>query len=89
MIRMRMIRDIELSRLLDKYDNYPYYDMQKWVTKIRNWHKEQSDISDWMSIAFCCLSNELWNEIISQPVKDSCGNNHLLIDCWHSDVMEQ
>ncbi|MDX2504580.1 MAG: hypothetical protein QNL62_08910 [Gammaproteobacteria bacterium] len=88
MIHLRMIKDIELIQYLDKYYSYPYNDRPKWVTKIKNWHSEQSDISDWMGAAFDCLSNELWNEIIRQPVKDRSGNNHLLIDCWHSDVMK-
>ena len=64
MLSVRRQKEIASMGILDKYDHYPYNDIPKYQTMVRDAERAIQDVSNWMYSAYCSFVPEMWDRMI-------------------------
>lgn len=87
MIQSRMVKETELSRLINKYDDYPYTEIAKYQRQVKSADRERVCLWEWFSAAFAILSPKVWDQIVGEELTLTDGSKVQLIDIYHSNEM--
>jgi len=77
MLKVRHDRELLASEYISKYDNYPYDDMPKYITGVKNAYNTIDDCREWMNDAVHYFSAELWDKMIVDAGFCMEGNDYI------------
>jgi len=66
MIKTRITKEYEAMEYLNKYDCWPFNEMKRYITKIKNSEKTINDVSNWITAASVGFSEEIWDGMIGR-----------------------
>lgn len=81
MIGLRNKKDVEATQIIEDYDCYPYNDIPKYKTMVRNAYKAQEAASAWIDAAYPLFGAELWDQMVG----DVCGH----LDTWNHALLSE